>query len=56
MSALTAETMERIDGYWGADLGCRRGELRSPHPVVLSHADDRYAGIFILLIGAGLLV
>jgi GNAT superfamily N-acetyltransferase len=34
-----------------ADLGCPREWLRSPHPVVLSHADDRYAGIFILLIG-----
>jgi RimJ/RimL family protein N-acetyltransferase len=35
-----------------ADLGCPREWLRSPHTVVLSHADDLYAGIFILLIGA----
>jgi RimJ/RimL family protein N-acetyltransferase len=53
MPTLAAETIERVDGYWAADLGCRREELRSPHPVVLSHADDRYAGIFILLIGEG---
>jgi hypothetical protein len=51
MPALTADTLERVDGYWAADLCCRRDELRSPHPVVLSRADDRYAGIFILLIG-----
>jgi GNAT superfamily N-acetyltransferase len=51
MTALTAETIARVDGYWMADLGCPRAPLRAPHPVVLSHADDRYAGIFILLIG-----
>jgi GNAT superfamily N-acetyltransferase len=51
MPALTADTIERVDGYWVADLGCPREGLRSPHPVVLSHADDRYAGIFVLLIG-----
>jgi RimJ/RimL family protein N-acetyltransferase len=53
MPALTADTIERVDGYWAADLGCRCEELRPPHPVVLSHADDRYAGIFILLLGEG---
>jgi GNAT superfamily N-acetyltransferase len=53
MPALTADTIATVDGYWAADLGCRRDELRSPHPVVLSHADDRSAGIFILLIGEG---
>jgi RimJ/RimL family protein N-acetyltransferase len=51
MPALAADTIERVDGFWMADLGCPREWLRSPHPVVLSHADDRYAGIFILLIG-----
>lgn len=51
MPALTADTIERVDGYWVADLGCPRERLRLQHPVVLSHADDRYAGIFTLLIG-----
>jgi GNAT superfamily N-acetyltransferase len=51
MPALTADTIARVDTYWMADLGCLRAQLRSPQTVVLPHADEFYAGIFILLIG-----
>jgi hypothetical protein len=51
MPVLTADTIARVDAYWMVDLGCPRAQLRSPQAVVLPHADEFYAGIFILLIG-----
>lgn len=47
---LAPEPLRRVDAYWAGVFGCTPEQLRSPEPVVLSHAVALadYAGISIL--------
>jgi hypothetical protein len=51
MTSLTAATLDIVDRYWAADLGCSRADLRSPSTHVVPHADALadYRGVFMLL-------
>jgi GNAT superfamily N-acetyltransferase len=53
MTSLTAATLDLVDRYWAADLGCSRADLRSPSTHVVPHAGALvdYRGVFMLLVG-----
>lgn len=58
MSALAAPTLDIVDAYWAADLGCVRADLRPQSTLVVPHAPAfvGYAGLYILIIGAAPIV
>jgi GNAT superfamily N-acetyltransferase len=51
---LTVETLQTVDEFWAADLGCSREMLRSKQTIVVSHPNQYsdFTGIFILLVAS----